>query len=360
VDPDFALTESNTPAVVQIWRRLDGLPLAIELAAARVGAFTATELACRLDRRFETLAGGRRRAVQRHQTLRAAIDWSYQLCSEAERRLLARLAVFAGGCSEEGAEEVCGTDPLAGWEVFELLAGLVAKSLVVAQRDSPASRYRLLETIRDYGEDRLAEFGETDQLRRRHAEFFCQLEAVLAERLGGPEELDTYRRWAAKRDNLLAAVDHAIDTAHVDLALRLVHYSPIPGFQLGFALCLPIPQILGLSGATSHDLYPYALALSALRAVGRGELDHIEDTCREALRATGRLSSSHARRRVEFLEAITQANRVQTLGWWRESVRYWGAGSQDCPRRRAGSRRGPIFRNHRQRLHNGRRPSGRG
>jgi predicted ATPase/class 3 adenylate cyclase len=152
VDPDFALTDSNIPAVAQLCRRLDGLPLAIELAAARIGALTPVELARRLDRRFDALAGGRRRAVQRHQTLRAAIDWSYQLCSEEERRLLARLAVFAGGCTEEAAEAVCSGDPLPSEAVFELLAGLVAKSLVVAQRDGSITRYRLLETIREFGE----------------------------------------------------------------------------------------------------------------------------------------------------------------------------------------------------------------
>jgi predicted ATPase len=163
--------------------------LAIELASARIGALTPDELARRLDRRFDTLAGGRRRAVQRHQTLRAAIDWSYQLCSEGERRLLARLAVFAGGCTEEAAEAVCGSDPLSVGEVFELLAGLVAKSLVVAQRQGRSTRYRLLETIREYGEDRLAEYGETDPLRQRHSEYYCRLEAMLVERLGGPEQL---------------------------------------------------------------------------------------------------------------------------------------------------------------------------
>jgi predicted ATPase len=190
VDPDFELTDSNAPAVAQVCRRLDGLPLAIELAAARIGAMTPPELARGLDHRFDTLAGGRRRAVQRHQTLRAAIDWSYQLCSQGERRLLARLAVFAGGCSREAAEAVCDTEPLGGGEVFELLARLVAKSLVLAQRDGPATRYRLLETIREYAEDRLVDYGETDWMRRRHAEHYCQLEAVLAERLEGREQVD--------------------------------------------------------------------------------------------------------------------------------------------------------------------------
>jgi predicted ATPase len=322
VDPEFALIESNTPAVAQVCRRLDGLPLAIELAAARIGAMTPAELARRLDRRFDTLAGGRRRAVQRHQTLRAAIDWSYQLCSEAERRLLARLAVFAGGCTEEAAEAVCGADPLSGREVFELLAGLVAKSLVLAQRDGSATRYRLLETIREYGEDRLAEYGETDELRRRHAEYYCQLEALLAGRLGGREQLDASRQLAAERDNVLAAVNDAVDVRNVDLALRIVRHSPGPGLQLGFGLHLPIAVILGLPGATDHDLYPYALAQSATAGAARGELDQVERSCQEALQASRRLSSQHERLEVELLIAIAQSNRLFALGQWREAARY--------------------------------------
>jgi predicted ATPase len=322
VDPDFALTESNTDAVSQVCGRLDGLPLGIELAAARIGTMTPVELARRLDRRFDTLAGGRRRAVQRHQTLRAAIDWSYQLCSDAERRLLARLAVFAGGWSREAAEAVCGEEPLAGGQVFELLAGLVAKSLVVAQRDGPATRYRLLETIREFGEDRLSDYGETDQLRRRHAEYYCGLEALLVEGLGGPDDLHAGRRLAAERDNLLAAVNYAVDTADIDLALRLVRHSPSAGDQLGFALHLPIPAILELPGATSHDLYPYALAGSANRAAIRGELDQVERDCQEALQTSRRLSSRSERRWVEFLVATARGNRLITLGQWRESAGY--------------------------------------
>jgi predicted ATPase/class 3 adenylate cyclase len=322
VDPDFELTDANAPAVAQLCRRLDGLPLAIELAAARIGAMTPAELARRLDRRFDTLAGGRRRAVQRHQTLRAAIDWSYQLCGEGERRLLARLAVFAGGCSEEAAETVCGADPLSGEEVFELLAGLVAKSLVVAQRDGATTRYRLLETIREFGEDRLAEYGETERLRCRHAEYFCRLEALLAARLWGGEQVDAYRQFAAERDNLLAAVNYAVDTTDVDLALRLVRHSPPPASQLGFGLYLPLPAIIELPGATSHDLYPYALAASASAAATRGELDHVEDSCQEALQASRRLSSQHERLWVEYLIAVARNARLVALGQWRESAGY--------------------------------------
>jgi hypothetical protein len=202
--------------------------------------------------------------------------------------------------------------------VFELLAGLVAKSLVVAQREGPTTRYRLLETIREYGEDRLAAYGETDELRRRHAEYYCQLEAVLADRMG----VDSYHQFAAERENLLAAVNYAIDTTDVDLALRLVRHSPPPSAQLGFALYLPVPVILELPGAISHDLYPCALAISAATAANRGELDHVEDSCKEALQASRRLSSQHERHWVEFIVAQARYGRLIALGQWREAAGY--------------------------------------
>jgi predicted ATPase len=320
VDTDFALTEGNAPAVAQICRRLDGLPLAIELAAARIGAMTPGELVRGLDHRFDTLAGGRRRAVQRHQTLRAAIDWSYQLCSEAERRLLARLAVFAGGCSREAAEAVCSGDPLAPGRVFELLAGLVAKSLVVAQRDGPTTRYRLLETIREYSDECLSEHDETDELRRRHAEYFCHLVAELGDRLEGPGQLDAGRGLATERDNLLAAANYAVDIADADLALRIVRNTPEPVEQLGFAIYLPMPAIIELPGVASHDLYPFALAISASLSASHGDFDRVEDACQAALDSSQRLGSEAERRRVEQVVCGARSGRAFALGWWREAA----------------------------------------
>jgi tetratricopeptide (TPR) repeat protein len=233
---------------------------------------------------------------------------------------LARLAVFAGGCGREAAETVCSGDPLSPGRVFELLAGLVAKSLVVAQRDGPATRYRLLETIREYGEDRLAEYGETDQFRRRHADYYCQFEAVLAERLWGREQVDAYGQFAAEWDNVLAAVNYAVDTTDIDLALRLVRHSSPLVAQLSFGLYLPIPVILELPGATSHDLYPFALAASAATAAGRGELDHVEDCCEEALQAARGLSAQDERREVEYLVTAARGQRLLALGQWREAA----------------------------------------
>jgi predicted ATPase len=184
-DTDLELTQGNAGAVLEVCRRLDGVPLAIELAAARVGAMTPGELAAGLDRRFEMITGARRRAVKRRQTLRAAIDWSYELCSVAEQRLLARLAVFAGGATRAAVEAVCRTEPLGRAQVFELLVRLVAKSLVVAAGDAPETRYRLLETIREYGDERLAEHAETEALRSAHAEYYCTLLQVLHSEMEG-------------------------------------------------------------------------------------------------------------------------------------------------------------------------------
>jgi predicted ATPase len=285
IDPDFALSEANAASVVEVCRRLDGVPLAIELAAARVSAMTLTELAAGLDRRFATLAGGRRRAVQRHQTLRAAIDWSYELLTDAERRLLARMAVFAGGCTRSAAEHVCGGPPLSAGQVFDALAGLVAKSLVVAQREGAEARYRLLETVREYGEERLAELGETDMLRAAHAEYFYELMLGLRDQLYGPEQINVARRLATDHDNLLAAVQHALDTVDADLALRLVYVQPPPLVQVGYQLRLPVEDALALPGASTHPLYAYALTVMARLAAFQGDLERAEAAAAEAFAA---------------------------------------------------------------------------
>jgi len=173
VKPDFSVTAENAAAVAAVVRRLDGIALAIELAASRVPAMTPTELARRLERSFAVLATGPRGAVARHQTLRATIDWSFRLLAAPEQALLSRLAVFAGGCTLQAAEAVCGGEGIDPGAVFELLAALVARSLVVAEEHRLETRYRLLETIRQYGEQRLNEAGETEQWRARHASYYA-------------------------------------------------------------------------------------------------------------------------------------------------------------------------------------------
>jgi predicted ATPase/class 3 adenylate cyclase len=289
VDPEFVLTVENAAAVAQVCRRLDGVPLAIELAAARVTAMNAAELARGLDRRFEVLAGGRRRAVQRHQTLRAAIDWSYELLTEAERRLLARLAVFAGGGTHDAAEVVCAGAPIEARRMFDLLTSLVARSLVVADRDRPETRYRLLETIREYGEERLAQHDETEGLRARHADYYADFASLVSEEILGPHQIEAGRRLLAEQDNLLTAMNYAIDTDNAELALRLLRNTPAPLAQVGYEVRLPVDPILKLTGASEHPLYAYALAVASIAAAQRGDLESAETLCGHAFAAAQRL-----------------------------------------------------------------------
>jgi predicted ATPase/class 3 adenylate cyclase len=317
VDADFALDAQNAPAVASVCRRLDGVPLAIELAAARVTAMSPAELASGLDRRFEMLAGGRRRAVQRHQTLRAAIDWSYELLSAPEQRLLARLAVFAGGATRDAIEAVCAGEPIEPREVFELLIGLVDRSLVVAQRDAPTTRYRLLETIREYGEERLAEHGETHVLRARHAEYYVDVVAKISEEVHGRHQKEAGRQLSVEHENVLGAANFAIDTDDADLGLRLVRNTPAWGWQIGYELRVPVDAILGLTGASQHPLYPYGLALAALYAGTRGDA---VATKRLSDRALGTVPDFASDPVISFVVAGARGALAFSIGDWDELI----------------------------------------
>jgi predicted ATPase len=229
VKPGFGVAAANAAAVAAVVRRLDGIALAVELAAARVPAMTPAELAGRLDRSLAVLAGGRRGAAERHQTLRAVIDWSFQLLSESEKALLARLAVFAGGCTLEAAEAVCGGEGIGPDMVFGLLASLVARSLVAAEDHGTQTRYRLLETIRQYGEERLGQSGETERWRARHAGHYADLLRRVRDHPHDPqEEVFWAVRLGAEQDNLLAAWSWAIGAGNVDTAFKiLAGFAPV-------------------------------------------------------------------------------------------------------------------------------------
>ncbi|HTJ59997.1 MAG TPA: tetratricopeptide repeat protein [Candidatus Saccharimonadales bacterium] len=173
--PDFALTTENAVHVVQICRRLDGIPLALELAAARVRSLSVAEIAQRLDDRFRLLTGGGRTVVARQQTLRALIDWSYDLLGESERQLFRRLAVFLRGWTLEAAEAVCAGEGLEAAVILDLLAHLVDKSLVVMQDRPAGGRYAMLESVREYAREKLIDSGEMKRLRQRHVEYFFHI-----------------------------------------------------------------------------------------------------------------------------------------------------------------------------------------
>jgi predicted ATPase/class 3 adenylate cyclase len=221
--PRFSLTGSNALVVAQVCQRLDGIPLAIELAAARVKVLSVDQIAQRLDDRFRLLTGGSRSALPRQQTLRATIDWSYNLLSDAERILLRRLSVFAGGWTLVAAEHVCAGDGIDGSAVLDLLAQLVEKSLVIAEEDENGVRYHLLETVRQYGRDRLVEGAEPAAVRNRHLAVFLRLAEEAAPHLLGEAVADRgawLQRLAVEHDNLRGALEWAL-AADTERALRL-------------------------------------------------------------------------------------------------------------------------------------------
>jgi predicted ATPase/class 3 adenylate cyclase len=321
VKPDFAVTDQNAAQVAAVVRRLDGIALAIELAAARVPAMTPAELARRLERSFGVLAAGRRGADPRHQTLRATIDWSFQLLTEPERRLLCRLAVFAGGCTLEAAETVCGgdgTDPDTD-TVFELLAGLVARSLVVAEEHGPESRYRLLETIRQFSEERLGEAGEIERWRARHADYYASLLPRIRHQSHDPGAEVLWARLSADQDNLLAAWSWSIDTGNVDTAFSMLAGFAPSEVRTSYLLLLPGEASLALPGATEHRGYPLALAVSAVFASARSDRVGAEELCRRAAEANARRDPPDWR--VEETVCAARSNIAITTGAFADAAR---------------------------------------
>jgi predicted ATPase/class 3 adenylate cyclase len=202
----FVLNDEDTLVAGEICRRLDGIPLAIELAAARMKILTPKQLAKQLDERFRVLTGGDRTALPRQQTMRALIDWSYDLLSEPEQHLFRDVSIFAGTFSLQAATTVCATDELSEFDVLDLLASLIDKSLVLAEPSDDESRYRLLESIRQYGREKSIELGEADSLAARHARAYAQL----AERLEHDYEVVASDRWLAEAESEVENVRAAL------------------------------------------------------------------------------------------------------------------------------------------------------
>jgi predicted ATPase/class 3 adenylate cyclase len=215
-NPQFALTKENAPAVTQICKRLDGIPLAIELAAARVKLFTPQQIAERLDDRFKLLTGGSRTALPRQQTLRALIDWSYLTLNEMEQDILRRLAVFSGGWTFEAAESVVGE-----LEAIDGLSGLVNKSLVNVEEKEDESRYRYLETIRQYAMEKLLESGDAVNARDRHLAHFLEVSRRAEEKFGTAQRLMWVNRLEVEHDNLRSALGWALES-DPESALQMV------------------------------------------------------------------------------------------------------------------------------------------
>jgi predicted ATPase/DNA-binding SARP family transcriptional activator len=218
---DIGSDEHTVSEMVRICRALDGIPLAIELAAARLRTMSLDQLARRLDDRFRLLTGGSRTALPRHRTLRAVVDWSWDLLTEAERAVLRRLAVFSGGASLEAVERVCADEALAGQQVLDLLTALTEKSLLVAHGEG-TPRYRMLGTIGEYAAQRLAEAGETDLMRQAHLGYFTELAETAEPHLRRAEQLEWLAALTVEHDNIAAALRGAIAGRRAHEAMRLV------------------------------------------------------------------------------------------------------------------------------------------
>ena len=284
-DADYRATDSNRSAVVALCERLDGIPLAIELAAARIRTLSASELLSRLDAGFDLLGGGR--AVdERHRTLHATIDWSYRLLNDTERVLFERLAVFAGSCDLEAIEAVCCDPPLERDDVDSLLAALVDKSLVTAHRIGDVTRFRLLETIRQFAEERLEDSGQHRAMRAAHLMHYRNAALVAGARYGGPDERDAVARLRGDWDDIRAALDEAIGTADVASAAELVA-APFwyawheMRSELGHWAERALRMMTDMPAEPTPDVYGVAAAF----AVNAGEMERGRDLARQGIRA---------------------------------------------------------------------------
>ena len=237
--PGFAVTSANSADVIRLCRRLDGMPLAIELAAVQLRALALDQLIQRLDRRFSVLTGGQPGALERHQTLRTAIEWSYGLCSPAERRLWARLSVFAGTFSLAGAEEVCAEVEIEQPEVVNALLGLVDKSVVVQE----GTRYRMLDTLREFGAERLAASGEEEACRARHIGRYLGIARDFGDHFADDDQMERYRQLRQTHANVRAALEYALD--------GLVG-SPVPAVSSGVSGVSGAPGSSGAAGASER------------------------------------------------------------------------------------------------------------
>ena len=285
VDASFTLDETDRHLVGHLCRRLDGIPLAIELAAARVRMFSPAELAERLDQRFRLLTGGRD-AVERHQTLRAAIDWSYDMLPEAERAVFDRLSVFRGGCTLAAAQAICSGEDTDQIEVVDVLSSLIDKSLLVSDRSRHATRYRQLETVRQYAEERLLASGDAEAIRERHARYFVAFTRAAGKGLWSSDEMAWVQRVEADLDNIRAAVSWAVATAETDLAMRIVAALVTQAVERpAWATASIAEQALSASGIDAHPLRAVAMGEAAWAAARRGDIEGARELVVEAVEA---------------------------------------------------------------------------
>jgi predicted ATPase/DNA-binding CsgD family transcriptional regulator len=326
--PDFALTDDNGDAVAELCRRLDGLPLAIELAAARVRALAPQQIVDRLTDRFALLARGRRDAPSRQQTLQACVEWSFELCMKPERLLWARLSVFDGGFDLDAAEAVCTDDALLPEDVIDVLTGLVDKSVVTrldtGDDDGPqtgqpgrTARYRMLETIRAFGRQQLTECGDLQAMRRRHADWYAQLAARASTEWVSDRQTSWYTRLIQEHPNLRAAIEFLLtDADDAEAALRIIRDVPRlywwwPGMWregLGW-----LERALTRVTAPT-PLRAYALIQAADLTAWQGDADRVRRLLDDGEDLAQRVQDTHTLAFVAYIRAHTDHHRSDLTG----------------------------------------------
>jgi predicted ATPase len=298
---DFVLSPENAEAVAQLCRRLDGIPLAIELAAARVRSMSPAEIAARLDQRFRLLTGGTRRTANRHQTLRRAIDWSWDLLPDDERALLRRLAVCVGGFDLAAAEAIGAGRGIDGLDVDDLLGRLIDKSLVGVEDLGDTTRYRMLETIREYGLEHLEQAEEVDEARARHARHY----ATFAEEAGTGLKTAKEREWLEcterELDNLRLAVTWSADSGQVEFALRIVTALSLEGMRIETSVGAWAEIATGSPGARDDPHFPGALGALAWSTLRKGDNQRAVAIGQEALALSSADTPDGAAQRARIL-----------------------------------------------------------
>jgi predicted ATPase/class 3 adenylate cyclase len=348
VSPAFRVTSENAPALASVCHRLDGIPLAIELAAARMRIMTVEEVNQKLNQRFRLLTGGSRTALPRQQTLRSLLDWSYDLLSVAEKALLRRLSVFSAGWTLDAAERVCSDEVVEEWELLDLLTSLADKSLMVADERDGRTRYRLLETVAQYSRDRLIESGEGETWRDRHLAHFLDFAEEAAPHLRGADPQVWMERLESEHDNLRAALEWSGTSERAEGLLRfcdalwwfwctrgylseareqLERSLSAPGAEARTSLRIRVLNASGYVGelqgdpARSQECFEESLAISrelgdeveaayALNGLGWAACHHLGDLDTARERFEGMLAIFH---QLEDKRGI--ANSLHNLGW---------------------------------------------
>ncbi len=310
----FIVSPDEFAVLARVCRRLEGIPLAIELAAARVRSLTLDEVLEHLDQRFALLSAGRRNAPTRQQTLHSAIDWSHDLLTEPERAVFRRLSVFRGGFDLEAVRMVVVDGDSSSLEVLDLLDQLVAKSLVGVDVTGSGTRYRLLETIADFAWERLEEMGETELLIRKHASHFADLSERAGDGLRGPDEAQWTEIIVAEMENLRHALLRSMDSADTATALRIVAGLAVTGYQVGAPFGSLALDAAALPGAAEHSCRPLALVSGAWTALHHAQYEEAVALGDDAVVAARQISDPELRDRLVSRSLAVVAAAAATGG----------------------------------------------